>query len=103
MVNACFKTSKISLVFVFLLALLPLFNIKMVSIAIILFVIGAFINYIYGDNKNKLIEKKQWYVFFLFAALFFFYLIALAWTSNTRIGFKQLEKVLPYAYQWYYP
>lgn len=98
MVNACFKTSKISLVFVFLLALLPLFNIKMVSIAIILFVIGAFINYIYGDNKNKLIEKKQWYVCFLFAAIFFFYLIALAWTSNTRIGFKQLEKVLPFLF-----
>lgn len=98
MIKTYFKTASIGMFCVFLLAWFPLFNIKMVSVAIILFVVGALLNFDYQSYKKQKILKKESYMFFMYSALFFIYLISLLWTNDLRNGLKQLEKMLPFLF-----
>lgn len=81
-------------IFLYALALLPVLSIKMVSVSIILFAIGSFVEFESGSYEKQL--KTDIKLVALLSTPFFMYLIALIWTEDLFSGFKSVEKTLPF-------
>ncbi|KJD34110.1 hypothetical protein PK35_05110 [Tamlana nanhaiensis] len=75
----------------YLVAMLPLFSLKMVSISIIIFLVTALFNFFHRKEKLESINYKY---ILLFAAPFFLNILALLYTNNYQISLKILEKNL---------
>lgn len=77
--------------YIYLLALLPLLSLFMVSVAIIVFVVVAFLAYLYRE-KTKSEKRLPFTVLILFTLPFLMYIVSLIWTENIQVGLKFVEK-----------
>ena len=89
-----FKFIKNKQVYLYLLAILPLLSLHMVSIAIIIFVLGALLNFKVNDKAKKKSVSIGFIIFFILP--FLMYVISLVWTDNLQVGLKYVEKTLSF-------
>ncbi|SDQ14641.1 O-antigen ligase family protein [Flagellimonas zhangzhouensis] len=78
-------------ILIYSVALLPLLSLKMVSVSIILFVLGACLGY----EKHK-VGASEVKLILVFSTLFFLYIISLIWTDDFAVGLKQIEKKMSF-------
>src|SRR5690606_19428278 len=94
--NSVLNSLKSNKIHLYLLALLPLLSLAMVSIAIILFSLISLFTFIKNYNIVCKPKNHDWMQFILFTTPFFLYVIALIWTDNTSVGFKIIQKNIPF-------
>ena len=80
---------------IYTLALLPLLSLGMVGVAIILFALGAILNFSNRENEEQNYFKLS-KVILIYSMPFALYLIALLWTDDHRIGLRMVEKTLSF-------
>lgn len=80
---------------IYTLALLPLLSLGMVSIAIVLFVLGAILGFSKNENKGYSYSYTLKLIV-IYAAPFFLYVISLLWTEDTGTGLRIVEKTLSF-------
>lgn len=83
-------------IYLYLLALLPILSLAMVSIAIILFSVVSLFYFLKNYNNVFKPRRKDWMLFLLFTTPFFFYIMVLIWTDNMSVGFKIIQKNIPF-------
>ena len=81
---------------IYSLALLPLLSLAMVSIAIVLFALGAFITFKYVKN-NEQRTKSLLIVILTYGIFFLLYVISLLWTDDLDNGLKIVGKIAAFA------